>query len=147
MMAKRKAGKPRGPGGRPKGTHVYDLPTIKAEVLKWIAEGDTLLKYCEQPGKPDRQTILNWMDEDEEFARHYKASREKCHEAMLERCQNYANMEPETPVQATWRKYQIDTHLKILRMVNPARYGEKVNVDHNGGIQITLLTGVPDEED
>lgn len=85
------------------------------------------------------------MDADQEFAAHYKAAREKGQEASLERCEEIADIEPETPVQAAWRKYQIDTKLKILRMTNPARYGEKVSVDHAGGISLTVTTGVPTE--
>jgi len=86
-----------------------------------------------------------WLDADNDFACHYKAAREAGQEASLERCEELADIEPETPVQATWRKYQIDTKLKILRMTNPARYGEKVSVDHAGGVSLTVNTGVPSE--
>jgi hypothetical protein len=139
MMAKRKP-------GRPKGSSLYDKPKVKQEIIDWMTKGKTLLSFCEREGAPSRQVVLLWVDEDPVFASHYKAAQERRHEVMLEEVERIADIEPETPVQATWRKYQMDTKLKILRMVNPARYGEKVNVDHNGGIQITLLTGVPDEE-
>jgi len=88
-----------------------------------------------------------WLEADEKFACHYKAAREQGQEAALERCEEIADIEPETPVQATWRKYQIDTKLKILRMTNPARYAEKVSVDHAGGITLNVITGVPDADE
>ena len=90
---------------------------------------------------------MEWVDADSEFGRHYKAAREKGQEAALERCEEIADIEPETPVQATWRKYQIDTKLKILRMTNPARYAEKVSVDHGGGVTLNVITGVPDADE
>lgn len=138
-MAKRKR-------GRPKGSTLYDKPKVKQEILDWIVKGDTLLAFCEREGAPSRPLVMLWLDEDPEFAKHYRACQEIRQEVMLEQVERIADIEPETPVQATWRKYQMDTKLKILRMTNPARYAEKVNHDVGGGIQITLLTGVPDEE-
>jgi hypothetical protein len=130
--------------GRPALTKAPEPFAI--EILAWISQGKTLLAYCEQKGKPTRQTIVNWLDTDHEFLCHYKAARETGFEAMFEQCGEIADIEPETPVQAAWRRYQIDTKLKILRMANPAKYGEKVAVDHGGGIVLNVITGVPDGE-
>ncbi len=138
-MAKRKP-------GRPKGSTLYDKAKVKQEIIDWIIGGDTLLAFCERKGAPSRQVVLLWLDEDPVFASHYRAAQEKRQEFMMEQVERIADIEPKTPVQATWRKYQMDTKLRILRMTNPARYAEKVNHDVGGGIQITLLTGVPDEE-
>jgi hypothetical protein len=130
--------------GRPALTKAPE--PFASEVLAWISQGKTLLAYCEQKGKPARQTITGWFDLDPEFFSHYKAAREAGFEAMFEQCGEIADIEPETPVQAAWRRYQIDTKLKILRMANPAKYGEKVAVDHGGGITLNVITGVPDGE-
>jgi hypothetical protein len=130
--------------GRPALTKAPE--PFASEILAWISKGKTLLAYCEQKGKPARQTITGWFDIDEEFRGHYKAAREIGFEAMFEQCGEIADIEPETPVQAAWRRYQIDTKLKILRMANPAKYGEKVAVDHGGGITLNVITGVPDGE-
>ncbi len=131
----------RRPPGRPRLEKAPE--PVASAVLEWIAKGRTLLSFCEQADAPDRQTILNWVEADPDFARHYKAAREQGQEAALERCEEIADIEPETPVQATWRKYQIETKLKILRMTNPARYGDKVAVDHGGGVTLNVITGVP----
>ena len=133
------------PVGRPRLEKAPE--PFASEILAWLAQGRTLLAYCEQAGKPVRRTVIDWVDADPEFAAHYKAAREKGQEAMLERCEEIADIEPETPVQATWRKYQIDTKLKILRMTNPARYAEKVSVDHAGGVTLNVITGVPDADE
>ncbi len=133
--------------GRPKGSSTFDKPKIKQEILDWLIKGKTMLSFCEQEGKPTRRLVFQWLDEDPVFYAHYKAAQEKRQEVVIEEVERIADIEPETPVQATWRKYQMDTKLKILRMTNPARYAEKVSHDVEGGIQITLLTGVPDEED
>lgn len=131
----------RRPRGRPRLEKAPE--PVASEILAWLTKGKTLLSFCEQPGKPTRQTVMLWLEADEEFACHYKAAREQGQEAALERCEEIADIEPETPVQATWRKYQIETKLKILRMTNPARYGDKVAVDHGGGVTLNVITGVP----
>jgi hypothetical protein len=130
--------------GRPALTKAPE--PFASEILAWISQGKTLLAYCEQKGKPARQTITGWFDVDPEFFSHYRAARENGFEAMFEQCGEIADIEPETPVQAAWRRYQIDTKLKILRMANPAKYGETVAVDHGGGITLNVITGVPDGE-
>jgi hypothetical protein len=130
--------------GRPALTKAPE--PLASEVLTWLAKGKTLTSVSHREGKPDRVTVFRWIQADPEFAQRYREARESGLEAMFEQCGEIADIEPETPVQAAWRRYQIDTKLKILRMANPAKYGEKVAVDHGGGITLNVITGVPDGE-
>ena len=130
--------------GRPALTKAPE--PLASEVITWLAQGKTLTAFSSRQGKPDRVTVFRWIQADPEFAQRYREAREAGLEAMFEQCGEIADIEPETPVQAAWRRYQIDTKLKILRMANPAKYGEKVAVDHGGGIVLNVITGVPDGE-
>ena len=114
------------------------------ELLDWLSTGGTLLEFSKRKGNPDVRTVHDWKDADEEFAALYKVARDKGQEAMLEECKTLSDTEPTDAVQAAWRRLQVDTRLKTLRMWNPARWAERVDMNHTGGISITLKTGVPD---
>ncbi len=128
--------------GRPALTKAPE--PLANEVLTWLAQGKTLTAFSSREGKPDRVTVHRWIQADPEFAQRYREARESGLDAMFEQCGEIADIEPETPVQAAWRRYQIDTKLKILRMANPAKYGDRVSLDHGGGIVLNVITGVPD---
>lgn len=115
-----------------------------AELLNWLATGGTLLEFSQRKGNPDVRTVHDWKDEDAEFAALYKVARDKGQEAMLEECKTLSDTEPTDAVQAAWRRLQVDTRLKTLRMWNPARWAERVDMNHTGGVSIVLKTGVPD---
>ena len=53
---------------------------------------------------------------------------------------------PEDQLDLNWKKLRVDTVLRLLSKWDPKRYGDRQQVDHGGGMQITLVTGVPDEE-
>ena len=46
----------------------------------------------------------------------------------------------------TWLKNRAEMRLKLLAKWNPKRYGDKVDVNHGGGVAITVSTGIPDGE-
>jgi hypothetical protein len=52
-----------------------------------------------------------------------------------------------THVEVAWRKLQIETRLKLLAKWNPRKYGDRVGIDHAGGVSIVLKTNVPDAGD
>ena len=131
------------PVGKPKRGPVMHNPKA-AEVLDWLASGGTLLEFAKRKGNPDVRTIHDWEDEDEEFAALYKVARDKGQEAMLEECKTLCDTEPTDAVQAAWRRLQVDTRMKCLRMWNPARWAERVDMNHSGGISLMVATGVPE---
>jgi hypothetical protein len=131
------------PVGRPRRGRVMDNPKAQ-ELLDWLSTGGTLLEFSQRKGNPDTRTVHDWKDEDAEFAALYKQARDKGQEAMLEECKTLCDTEPTDAVQAAWRRLQVDTRLKCLRMWNPARWAERVDLNHAGGININVTTGVPE---
>ena len=131
------------PVGKPKRGPVMHNPKA-SEVLDWLASGGTLLEFAKRKGNPEVRTIHLWKEEDEEFAALYKVARDKGQEAMLEECKTLCDTEPTDAVQAAWRRLQVDTRMKCLRMWNPARWAERVDMNHSGGISLMVATGVPE---
>ncbi len=131
------------PVGRPQRTGIMNNPKA-LEVLQWLANGGTLLEFSKKDGNPSIATVHEWKDEDQDFSRLYKIARDKGQEAMLEECQTLCDTEPTDAVQAAWRRLQVDTRMKCLRMWNPARWAERVDMNHSGGISLMVATGVPE---
>ena len=45
-----------------------------------------------------------------------------------------------------WQRNRIDTRKWIAAKLKPKKYGDKVDVNHGGGISLTVSTGIPDEQ-
>lgn len=139
----RKTGMP--VGAPPRGPVMQDPQAI--ELLEHLSSGGTLRSYCAEPGRPAVSTVHLWKEEDSEFSGHYRAARKRGQEALLEEAQALADIRPEDAVEGSWRRLQVDTRLRILRMWDPARWGERVQHEHAGGISLTVQTGVPHADD
>lgn len=46
-------------------------------------------------------------------------------------------------VEVTQRRLQIETILKLLAKWNPKKYGDRVDLGHEGGITLNVVTNVP----
>lgn len=44
------------------------------------------------------------------------------------------------------QRLQVDTRKWLLSKLLPKKYGEKVDLNHQGGFSLTVITGVPDAE-
>ena len=64
-------------------------------------------------------------------------------DSIADECVELSDIEPADQVQAAWRRTQIDTRLKLLAKWSPKKYGDRTAVEHQGGISLTVVTGVP----
>lgn len=133
--------------GRPKGTVKFRMSDFAEEICAWIAAGKTLRDYCRQEGKPGWDTIYNWAKADAEFGRRFARAREDGQDVMSEQCVELADLQPADQTEVQWRRLQIDTRLKLLAKWNPRKYGDRQAHEHSGGVQINLITGVPDADE
>lgn len=135
--------------GRPKGTGtvIYRMQDFADEIIAWISAGQMLREYCRQDGKPGWVTIYKWVNGDKDFGERFARAREDGQDVMSEECAALADIPPEGPQDVAWRKLQIETRLKLLAKWNPKKYGDRQQLEHQGGVQINLITGVPDAEE
>ena len=143
-MARRRSNTTKRKVGRP----VEPVPADAAdEIIECISNGESLRGWCRgAPGRPCFTTVYDWLQKDTTFALRFKQARSIGFDAIADECQIIASERPEDPLELGWKKLQIDTRLRLLAKWDPARYGDRQQVDHGGGMQITLVTGVPDEE-
>lgn len=130
--------------------------TFADEVIEWVGAGKPLAEWCRQPGKPGRTTVYNWAEKDPIFAERLARARDRGCDEMAEAVVALASSKPMTyvdgagneridPGAVQWHRLQVDTKLKMLACWNPAKYGTKQAVEHSGGVNINVITGVPSE--
>lgn len=142
----------RGKMGRPP----EDVPAdIVEELIEWISQGKTLREYCRQPGKPAWRTVYAWMAKDVDFYARFAHARELGHDAIAEETLEIIDTFPMEAVSESgsrldsghvaWLKNRVEQRMKLLAKWNPKKYGDKVGLQHEGGVTIQVVTGVPEE--
>lgn len=139
-----------------RGRPIKPVPQTQAdEVIAWIEQGNNLSDWCRLPGKVDRSTVHRWAEKDTEFAQRLARARDTGCDEIAEDTVRLAASKPMTYVDAAgnervdpgavqWHRLQVDTRLKLLACWQPKKYGNKVGVEHAGGININVTTGVPE---
>ena len=126
--------------GRPPEPVPQDLAD---DLVAWLTLGKPLREWCRQDGNPDWRTVYYWMDKDPDFVARIARAREDGHDVIADECKELADTKPADQVEVAWRRLQVETRLKLLAKWNPKKYGDKVGVDHAGGVNLTVITGVP----
>jgi len=136
--------------GRP--TEKVD-PIEAARICEWIAHGKTLREYCRKKGSVQWRTIYKWLDKDEQFRAAFARARDTGCEILFEECLELIDTPPTMcgsdgneridPAFINWQKNRVETRFKMLSKFNPKRFGDRLGVEHDGGIDLTVVTGVP----
>lgn len=122
----------------PPGRPTEPVPQEIADaIVEWIAEGKTLKSFCKQDGSPSYTTAWRWSKKDPELAERIACAREAGEDAIAEDCIEIID----TATDANLGKARVWTRLQLLAKWNPKKYGDKVDLNHTGGIQ--LLNSIP----
>lgn len=125
------------------------------EVIAWVSAGKPLAEWCRLPGKVDRSTVYRWSEKDADFAQRFARARDIGYDEIAEETVALSETMPGTFTDAIgnervdqgsvqWQRLRIDTRLKLLAKWSPSKYGDRVALDHAGGVNITVVTGVPE---
>ena len=95
------------------------------------------------------------MEKDTEFAARIAHARELGHDAIAEETLEIIDTFPIEAVSdsgsrldaghVSWLKNRVEQRMKLLAKWNPKKYGDKVGVQHEGGVTLNVVTGVPEE--
>ena len=114
-------------------------PHIEA-ICEWVALGGTLISYCQAHGLSTR-TVNYHLHRNPEAAAVYARAREVQADAIAVEMLRLADDCTETDVQSTRTK--IDTRKWLLSRWHRKTYGDHQKVEHEGQMNITVVTGVP----
>ena len=105
-----------------------DSPEIRERIIAGISEGIPLAVICRENGMPCDDTVRNWADEDERFARDIARARECGFDQIAHRLRSTSRGIGESTGDVVRDKLIIDTDLKLLAKWDPKRYGDRPEI-------------------
>lgn len=146
-------------GGRPT---IYDQKIVE-EICERLSEGESLRRICLDDHMPKKSTVFRWLTEKPEFRDQYAYSREVQAEFYADEINDIADdasndymetVDAEGAVSYRLNgehiqrsRLRIDTRKWIASKLKPKKYGDKVEVEHSGGVEHKVSLGdMTDEE-
>lgn len=116
-----------------RGRKTIRTAKLVEEILRRIADGESLRSVCRSEGMPSRETVREWLDKDTDLAGQYaRAVSERADvlvEDMLEIADAARGGDAEA-VQAA--KLRVDTRKWVASKMAPRRYGDRAAVELSG---------------
>jgi hypothetical protein len=117
------------------------LPEYVDEICTHIAQGGSLVEWCEPDDRPGFSTITTWLREDEEFQAKYTHAREAQGDYFADKVVTTADNCVADAVEIQKAKLQIDSYKWAAAKRKPKVYGDKSAVDlTSNGKTIESLT-------
>jgi len=117
------------------------LPEYVDEICTHIAQGGSLVEWCEPDERPGFSTITQWLREDEAFSAKYAHAREAQGDYFADKVVATADNCVADAVEIQKAKLQIDSYKWAAAKRKPKVYGDKQAVDlTSNGKTIDSLT-------
>jgi hypothetical protein len=120
-------------------------PEVEDSLLEHIAHGGSLADWCEQEGNPGYTTVMRWRDEIPEFREKYTRAREDQGDFYAERIVSVAESCPTDFAEVQRAKLLIDTYKWAAGKRKPKVYGDKLNVEQNGAVEVRVSYATPEK--
>ena len=128
-------------------------PKDAAEIIARLSKGEPLTRICAEEWMPCDNTVRAWAEADASFSAGIARARELGFDYLAAQCLEIADT-PEQGVETVekadgsietrtgdmlgHRKLKIETRLKLLAKWDPKRYGDKLDVNHAGGVKLVV---------
>jgi hypothetical protein len=114
---------------------------IHQAVIERLMQGRSLLSICRDKDIPSHATVLRWRKKYPDFDEAIPRAREEGTHVLADQCLEIADNSDLDPQD---RRVRIDTRLRLIGKWNARNYGEKQQVEHTGGVNITVVDGYSD---
>lgn len=142
-MAKKKEGKPADKPKAKLGRPSLFSQELVDKICDLISQGVTLSDICREDGMPERRTVYDWINANDDFSARFARARVLGFDAIAEETLHIADtpqigsvsVSKATGIEITegdmtaHRKLQVETRLKLLAKWDPKRYGDKIQQD------------------
>jgi hypothetical protein len=114
-------------------------------ICEQIAQGKSLQSICKSKSMPSTTSVMKWLAKDENLVAQYARARELQAEYFADAVVQIADDKKLAPEH---KRVMIDARKWVAGKQAPKKYGEKLdaNINHSGGVRLTVSTGVPDDE-
>lgn len=131
-------------------------PALADEIIERVSNGETLTFVCvSNPKMPTRKCVYDWLQGNEEFMLRFARARDEGADAIAEEALSIANTPLEGLIEKSGpdgttitredmlghRRLQVETRLKLLAKWSPKKYGDKIDVEHSGNLDIKVTIG------
>jgi hypothetical protein len=123
------------------------------EICEQIADGKSLREICQAENMPNKSSVFRWLAKDPVLCDQYARAREAQADAIVDEILSIADdasndfMERQTDAGASWvvngehiqrSRVRIDARKWLAGKLRPKVYGEKLDLNHTGAVNVTL---------
>jgi hypothetical protein len=132
-------------------------------ICERIAQGQSLREISKDPDMPSQVSFFKWVGNDEKLAKQYARAREAQADLIFDeileiaddarndymaRTEDGEDFQTLNHEHVQRSRLRIDARKWMAGKLAPKKYGDKLeaNLNHSGGVRLTVSTGVPDDE-
>jgi hypothetical protein len=122
---------------KPKGPVKFSQDVFNA-ICEEIANGRSLRSICLEANMPHPGTVCRWLAEDEggKLREQYARARDAQSDVIADEILMIADTEKDTHK----ARVRIDARKWLAGKMKPKVYGDKVNLDHSGDLNVTVAS-------
>lgn len=142
------------PDTKPKkmGRPSKKTPPVMDEIIERLADGESLRAITALDHMPVKTTVINWLNADRDFLVRYARAREAQADAIFDECLDIADdstgdvsvddkgklvFNGEVVQRARLR---VDTRLKLAGKLRPEKYGDRLDLQVSGALDVINMT-------
>lgn len=112
-------------------------PETRDEILKRIAEGESLRAICRDDGMPDVATVTRWLDGEPDFASKYARAREAQADVIFDGMADIESRVSMGDLRPDAARVVLESQRWRAEKLKPKVYGSKTSVEHSGSLHLT----------
>lgn len=110
-----------------------------------LAKGESLRRICGEPRDPSvpgMNTVFRWLAENDTFAKQYARARDVQADTFVDEIVAIADGEVGPTDDPARDRLRIDARKWVAARMAPKKYGDKVQTEHTGAVEITRIEHV-----
>ena len=111
---------------------------MAATICGRLANGEALSAMCREEDMPGLSTVYQWRAKHPEFAEMYARAREDQADTLADELVAVADDET---IPADSRRIRVDARKWAASKLKPRAYGDRLDMNHSGGVSVTLTSG------
>ena len=106
-------------------------------IIEKLTEGVPLKRICAADDMPHYTTVLRWQQNFAEFRDLFARAKQEGTHHLADQCIEIADSAEIEPAN---KRIMIDTRIRLIGKWNSKAYGDKIDVQHGGGIKLEGVT-------
>ncbi len=130
-------------------------PTLAESICERLSSGESLTSICAAEEMPKRTTVVGWQDQHDGFSTAYARARIAYADAIFDeaieiaddssgdwttRTKNSEEIRVVDHENIQRARLRVETRMKAAAKINPAKYGEKLDVNMSGELNVSQLS-------